>query len=65
MKKEIIQFLENMDEGGEGMISAALLAHLESLLESGKRVIVDYNKKTGTFYIGTTKMEKWEEMENE
>lgn len=47
------------------MIPAALLAHLESLLESGKRVIMDYNKKTDTFYIGTTKMEKWEEMENE
>lgn len=46
------------------MIPAALLAHLEAMLESGKRVIVDYNKKTGTFYIGTTKMEKWEEMEN-
>lgn len=47
------------------MIPAALLAHLEALLESGKRVIVDYNKKTDTFYIGETKMEKWEEMENE
>lgn len=47
------------------MISAALLAHLEALLESGKRVIVDYNKKTGVFYIGEAKMEKWEEMENE
>lgn len=46
------------------MMSTALLAHLEALLESGKRVIIDYNKKTGTFYIGTTKMDKWEEMEN-
>lgn len=46
------------------MIPASLVTHLEALLESGKRVIVDYNKKTGTFYIGTAKMEKWEEMEN-
>lgn len=51
--------------GDEGMIPAALLAHLEALLESGKRVIMDYNKKTGAFYIGTAKMEKWEEMEND
>lgn len=50
--------------GDEGMIPAALLAHLEALLKSGKRVVIDYNKKTGTFYIGTTKMEKWEEIEN-
>ena len=47
------------------MMPTALLAHLETLLESGKRVIIDYNKKTGTFYIGETKMEKWEEMEND
>lgn len=47
------------------MIPAALLARLETLLETGKRIVIDYNKKTGTFYIGTTKMEKWEEMENE
>ena len=45
------------------MIPEALLAHLEALLQSGKRVILDYNKKIGVFYIGETKMEKWEEME--
>lgn len=47
------------------MIPAALLAHIEALLEAGKRVVVDYNKKTGTFYIGETKMKKWEEWKNE
>lgn len=52
-------------DGGGAMMPASLVAYIEALLESGKRVIIDYNKKTGTFYIGTTKMEKWEEMENE
>lgn len=46
------------------MIPAALLAHLESLLKSGKRVTVDYNQKTDVYYIGVIKMKKWEEMEN-
>lgn len=63
IKKGLCPSLKKKGDGG--MIPKALLAHLEALLESGKRVIVDYNKKTGIFYVGETKMEKWEEMENE
>lgn len=47
------------------MIPAALLAHLESLLKSSKKVVIEYNQKTDEYYIGAIKMKKWEEMENE
>lgn len=46
------------------MIPAALLAHLESLLKSGKKLVIEYNQKTDAYYIGVIKMKKWEEMEN-
>lgn len=42
----------------------AIIKKIDQMLKSGKRVVIEYNKKTDVYYIGTTKMEKWEEMEN-
>lgn len=42
-----------------------VIERVDQLLKSGKKVVIEYNKKSNTYYIGVTKMEKWEEMENE
>lgn len=42
-----------------------VIKRVDQLLKSGKKIVVEYNQKSDTYYIGVTKMEKWEEMKNE
>lgn len=42
-----------------------VIKRVDQLLKSGKKVVIEYNQKSDTYYIGVTKMKKWEEMKNE
>mgnify|MGYP006959315556 CR=1 FL=1 len=43
----------------------AVIKKIDQMLKSGKRVVIEYNKKTDVYYIGITKMIKIEGNKND